>query len=623
MRMGRLSGSRILMRVICGLLALSCSVIIAPPSVLARTDPPASFWIDFRESGGEPGFPVFETLETGITSIVLKGTFPGAWAELKATDKGEFTSFNLEPYGRPTETGLPALPVFRELIKIPYQTGTRLEVISAVYTDFLLSELKLPPPMPLQPSQPKTKAFDVSDGFEIDWGFYTSGSLYPAEPVQTGEAFVMRENAMQFIAFNPVAYNPSAQMLRLYSEITVKVKYEEGGYERSAELSVEKFALEGTKEAAEVEGIGYLIISHQDFFEAMEPFVELKESQGFSVTMRSVPTPVSIQSIKSVIKQEYEKPDQNLGYLLLVGDVDKIPACLGDKSEAATDLCYAVIDNTTGETDWHPVIGKGRFPVSNVNEVNWLVNKYLAYENLQGSEDWLRKATFIATSDLSYDEFVEETHNYIIDTFTTKRDYWGIFPTNPQSGGDKIYYVEYHGRGENIISAVNDGRSFLVYSGHGNNFSWDDFGLIDPDFDLDMDFDKEEIITLSTNGKTPFIMSHACLTGNFSAESGRSLGEEWILQQNKGAIAFWGATNLTYWYEDEVLEKAAFTSYFTSPQGSVTLSEMTDYALMEVEAFNPVRAQYYWEIYNILGDPALVVRGSPVRVRVYLPLVTK
>ena len=49
----------------------------------------------------------------------------------------------------------------------------------------------------------------------------------------------------------------------------------------------------------------------------------------------------------------------------------------------------------------------------------------------------------------------------------------------------------------------------------------------------------------------PFVASHACLSGDFGQQE--VFGETWVLQQNKGALVYWGSSTYSYWDEDDAL----------------------------------------------------------------------
>ena len=275
--------------------------------------------------------------------------------------------------------------------------------------------------------------------------------------------------------------------------------------------------------------VGYLIITADAYYDAMLPFVSLRESRGFDVTMTKtsqIPGGATTTNIQTYIRTAYTTWPVPPAYVLLVGDTNTIPGWASVSAGEITDLYYGTMD-ASGTTDWHPDLGRGRFPVRSAAQVTIMVNKYLAYAELTGEEAWLNDISFPATCD-NY-TVAEGTHNYVIGTHTAPSDYWGTFPNNPQAGGDKLYCVTYSAAHQNLIDAFNQGRWAIIYSGHGSWSGWE------------MSFTSTDVTNLTHYGIFPFVVSHACISGDY--EETEVYGETWVLQDNKGALAFWGSSN--------------------------------------------------------------------------------
>ena len=111
-----------------------------------------------------------------------------------------------------------------------------------------------------------------------------------------------------------------------------------------------------------------------------------------------------------------------------------------------------------GEEDWHPDLGRGRFPVRSAEQTTYMVDKYLAYATLTGVEPWLKTTSFAATCDTMYYPIAEATHDYVIDSYTLPGGWTGTFPDDPQPGGDKLYCITYNATNQDLIDAFNQGR---------------------------------------------------------------------------------------------------------------------------------------------------------------------
>jgi PKD repeat protein len=322
----------------------------------------------------------------------------------------------------------------------------------------------------------------------------------------------------------------------------------------------------------------------------MVPFADLRSSRGFDVTMvrqSEIPSGDTNTGIKAYILDAYDNWAVPPSYVLLVGDSPTMPGWDGVATSTITDLYYATMD---GENDWHPDIGRGRFPVDTAEQATIMVDKYLVYANLTGQEEWLKTAAFIATCDQYL--IAEGTHNYVINSYTLPEGYSGTFPNNPQPGGDQLYCITHGATAADIQTALNQGRWMAIYSGHGSHSGWSDLGYY-----------QSHVQNLTSYGMFPFVASHACITGDFSQPE--VFGETWVLQENKAALVFWGSSDSSYWDEDDILERAMFDSLFDDSGDPPTVTEMTYAGLDATEQMYPGMARYYWETYNILGDPAV------------------
>ena len=83
-----------------------------------------------------------------------------------------------------------------------------------------------------------------------------------------------------------------------------------------------------------------------------------------------------------------------------------------------------------------------------------------------------------------------------------------------------------------IRSVINSGISLLTMFGHSSRSS--------PDVEIGNASDPTQ--GFANQGRYPVIIVNGCFTGNVY-EYGGSLSEDWILTPNKGAIAFWAATD--------------------------------------------------------------------------------
>ena len=557
-------------------------------------------WVSF-DGTSSPAAPQLVMLHSSSEAPELQASLPGAQTETILANGTAYTRLLGEGFGFPSEIGKPELPVLRQEVEIPFGAQVSLELLSAEYIEASLGELGLGTIYPLQAPLSKQKG-EEAPPFTLDGEAYSQAGFAPASPLQAGEPYIVRGHRLLMLEIWPVAYDPVAGRLRLYSQLTFRLKlegadltltrqtaqrYASPEFERSLDERVLNFNL--GLEQAEVDEVGYLIITADDFYDAILPLAALRTSRGFDVTVtRLSELPGSSkEEIKAYIQEAYDTWALPPSYLLLVGDTDTIPTWLGPRIETSTDLYYATMD---GESDWHPDLYRGRFPVRSAEQTKYMVDKYLAYAQLTGIEPWLKTVSFPATCDMTFYPIAEGTHNDVISAYTLPGGWTGTFPQKPQPGGDKLYCITYGAANEDLVEAFDQGRWAIIYSGHGEFTGWE------------MGFDQDDVRNLTNFGRFPVVISHACLTGDFAQEE--VFGETWVLQENRGALAYFGSTTITNWPHDDTLERGYTDRLFDDSLPPVDLGTMIDTGLAAVEKHFTGQARYYWEAYHLLGDPA-------------------
>jgi hypothetical protein len=590
-----------------GLLCLGLLLALALPTGATAAD---GRWLSFDGTAG-PAPADLDLVQADGQVIELRADLPGCNGEPVKVEGQVYTRLYGEGYGFAAAVGLPNLPVLRRDVEIPFGAEVSLKLVSADFADYDLADLGLAPIYPVQPPLVKLAQAEQAASFQIDRDFYAHGSLYPATPLALGETYVVRGHRIQPLEIWPVAYEPASGTVRFYRQLTFRLKLSGSDLARTQTMA-ERYASPAfeARLAQQVlnynQGrptvvfgpkpqVGYLIVTADAYYDAMQPFVNLKESRGLDVTMvrcSDIGGCGSTANVKAYIQNAYDTWPLPPSYILLVGDTDTIPTWLGADTGTSSDLYYGTMD---GASDWHPDLGRGRFPVRSAEQTTIMGDKYLAYADLTGQEPWLKKASFPATCDNA--PVAEGTHNYVINNYTLPGGYTGIFPGNPQPGGDKLYCVTYGAGHGDLINAFNDGRWAIIYSGHGSYGGWE------------MSFTPADVQNLTNYGVFPFVASHACLSGDYGQPE--VFGETWVLQANKGALVYWGSSTLSYWDEDDVLERVMFDSLFAPGTPHADVAQMTDDGLAGVEAAYPSSARYYRETYNVLGDPTVKIFLEP------------
>jgi hypothetical protein len=546
--------------------------------------------------------PRLDLLRSDFDQIVIQIQIPGVWSEALATEAGSFSLISLLDHGASTVAGEPNLPVMTRMVQIPFGAEVSVSLEDFQVTERSLQELGMADRIvPVQPSVPKIEGAWEEAGFVIDQEVYQRDTFLPEERVKLGETGVIRGHRYATVLIHPVSYNPRQQRIRIYSAMSIKVtlagsdpveteqqlhRYFSPPFEElCSQLFVNYPTYAPMAKGAPPLPMGYLIVTHQNFSFDLAPLVEWKTRKGFHVTVAEVPSIGSTkEQIKAYIEDAYDNWDIPPTYVMFVGDTEYIPTWSGSYSSGApTDLYYVRMDLPP---DYFADMFRGRLPAKNSPDANAMLNKMLYYENPTSPDlEWMGKACFIASSDASLT--AERTHRYVIQNYLV-----------PNGMDCDTIWQRLGGSTQDIADCVNDGASLLVYSGHGSTTGW---GCVP--------FYQYDVMNLLNQDEYPFVCSHACLTGKFTVSE--CFGETWVKVPDKGGIAFWGASNLSYWGEDDILEKRMFQAAFQETCYSV--GNMTDRALylLYLHYGGGGMSKYYLDVYNVLGDPSLDVWTYP------------
>ncbi|MBN2600924.1 MAG: hypothetical protein JXR87_02905, partial [Candidatus Marinimicrobia bacterium] len=538
----------------------------------------------------------FNFRETTSTEMVL--TFSLDDIELKTVnyDGNYFTDVDINGTDFYQLVGAPKLPFIRKLIKIPIN-GT-IEYKISINSEEILDLAQTNFPNPVFPVQPFRRKTDTNQRpIIINQEIYKTNDFYSTGIVNTHEPFNMGGISGIMLDFFPVSYNPVRHTLKLITNATITVTIiEESSLQKSTRVNsdhhpdLDRLARDIFINYAKTDSpikrmapLNFLVIAGDQFADNadLQMYLNWKRQCGYNTILKSVSELGDTTNlIKNFIYEQYST-EGSVAYILLVGDVADVPTwkIIYENVETETDAPYTRMDN-----DYIPDLMVGRFSASDSSDLSAIIQKSWAYERCEvSSPDAYNKMTFIATNDADYWEFAEASHNYVIDTYLTNR-------------GINADHIKAHSGGStlDILNAINDGRTICHYSGHGLETEWQGPRFL-----------QSNIRGLNSGSVPAFVISNACLTGSF-AES-ECFGESWIRTGDKGAFAFVGASNSTYWEPDDMMERGMYDGFFND--GETSIGSMLYQGLFNVfsrtAASDDWTYKYYYDVYNILGDPSI------------------
>jgi hypothetical protein len=556
--------------------------------------------IVFSPAGGTDAN--LQVLESNYDRVVLRLKVNSVSLEDIDTKGGLFTALSLDNYGFTNIVGKPRLPLVRKQVQIPFGAEVSVKITDLKVEKHSLRDLGIAHPLlPVQEPVAKLAGAKKSALFNIDSELYSQDSYYLSETARLFETGIMRGYRFATVDIFPINYNPARGEVEIATEITVEVKLTGSDVGRTEWMlrhywspSMAALAQKIFPNHLDLEPglpptpIGYVFIVGDYFIDNpyLLDYVEWKKQKGFTVDVKTV-SEVGGDStgIKNYIRDQYYNSPVPPAYVLLVGDTDRVPYCRGRRTSGETDLNYTLM--TTG--DFIPDLEIGRFSARNGNELGILVTKSLDYERCDYSNtDWMDKACFIASTDSWNHGIAEGTHRWVI-----------LNCMDPAGLESDSIWGYYGGNTQDIKNALNEGRMVCDYSGHGSTGSWGG-----------PSFSNSNIDQLTNQNMYPFVLSHACLTGSFASDD--CFMEHWVRAENKGALASMGSVPSSYWDEDDIMERAMFRSFFQ--YGYYTIYGMMFYGNDSLYQAGFNMARYYFEAYNIMGDPAIILWFGTPRV---------
>lgn len=480
----------------------------------------------------------------------------------------QFSRLEIQDYFVTDEIGKAELPVltFHMAILGEDQVPT-YEILDPVKQQVSLQL----PVFPVQPPWPKSMPASQRV-FTVNSGYYRSqGEENPV--VRISEPFVIRGVTCVTVKILPFSYNPAKNTLTILQRSTIRLKthtapkyagLDSREFEKLLKSSLVNFetVVEPVRSKRKE---NYLIITAPEYESSLAEFVQFREAR-FKVTLVTTSTTgTSASAIIDYIKKQYNNTTTRPTFLLLVGDVNKIPASQSGKT--TSDLKYAAVESS------RPDIFVGRFSVSSTTDLENVVKKTIHME--MNLKNIAKNNLFVGGQDKSNGHIAEKTHNAVIQKHFDPAGYKNIKRyTNSDNTATE----------DKVKGDINGGLIFSLYSGHGSKTAWaaGDWSLTTTD-----------IKGLTNTTSFPFTYTFACYTGDFAEEC---CSEAWIRAKN-GAVTSWASSVPSMWGPDDKVERGMVDAM---ADDSVTLVSSSFIAGL---IYNNTSA--YFQQYNLLGDPGL------------------
>jgi len=554
-------------------------------------------------------------LASDNSHTVVELELSGIYVETRTIEGTDYHIVNIPALhaGVLGKTGSPQLPVVSRLLAIPPDAGVRVSVLEL--DERTLSGFNV---YPTQPPQPEDRVSEPQ-AFVRDRARYALDQSYPDAWTSVEDPAVWRDYRVAPLVIQPVRCNPVSGELKVARRIRIELTYEGQGsnpktvfrpfisrtfaplYRRfiaNLDLLPPTSPLSGT----------YLIIANDNFYDDVKPLADWKRRKGWRVKLVRTSEIGGQDSlhVNNYIRDGYLNWPYPVDYVLLVGDVEYVARGVGTSS-VGTDHCYTRLEGS----DYLSEILISRISVKTSAECQTVVNKLVAYEAdpYMASTDWFHKATtiggyegtprFWATCIQVRDELLAHSPMTQVDTLFER---WG---TNTAA---------------NVSNALNEGRSWLLYRGHGAVDYWDN---------VTPDYTNSHIYALTNGRMMPMVVGPTCLSGKYDDPSLDCVAEAFVKAgtptEASGGCGYFGSSEVSYTGHNDSLAFGTFTGYCESL--GLSMSQATYHGKMLMyRSYPPPNSttQLEFDMFNNFGEPELqIYSGIPAGLTVDHPATVR
>ncbi|HMM67062.1 MAG TPA: C25 family cysteine peptidase [Dokdonella sp.] len=395
-------------------------------------------------------------------------------------------------------------------------------------------------------------------------------------------------------------------------------------------------------------GYDYLIVSHSSLIDAIRPLAAFHEKRGMRVAVLDIDDVYDEfnfgithpQAVRNLVDHAWHNwPQPRPRFLLLVGDASfdirhdtyndlayakfanspqellpgqfsGIPATSYDQvgghtgmrnlvptwqypspeGQSASDNWFGAVDGD----DYHPVVAVGRFPVVTPAEVTAIVDKTINYMTHPKPGVWRRDVMFITDES----DYFKKASDQIASSIGAMGFLADKIYASPEEADNLAHQSA-------IKDGLNAGQLLVHFIGHGGRYIW---RTGPPDLRKNHDlFTLDDVSQLKNSGRLPMILSMTCYSAPFDNPTEDSIGERFLREADKGAVAVFAAS----WRNSpSTTFSKSLVSELLVPGG--TIGEGILRSKRSIEDRTLV------EMYNLLGDPAIVLERPRSDARLQL-----
>lgn len=608
-------------------ISLSCLLVVLLQSMSFTQ------WISLDKFSIPNSQPAIQLVSDDNFSTVIKVEISGFQINEFVFQGKTYQSINLTSNGITTEAGYPEIPHIAKILAIPDQGTVSVEILETSPVQ-IIKGINVPPARESwiegQPETPYVENLLA----------YSSEDVFPGSYAKVEDPVIFRDFRIARVSIFPIRYSPSRQEIQAVSSITIKVSYT-NGFGINPKTTLQKpiapsFAklyknflfnydevLKRRYDGMETGHDIMMCIMPDLYIEEFQPYADWKHKSGTEIIITKFSDIGANQSnpdiIKNYILSVYNSWDNVPTHILIVGDYGSPVGNAPVKYWTGSGWTFVNEDYFVEleGNDYFPEMMIGRF--TNYNGVNGggeqilevMVNKFLKYERYPYTAEtaWYKKG-IVCSND--YYQSQVDTKRFAAQLM---REGGGFTLVDTMMSNPQCTYDE-----GDIITALNEGRSFLNYRGEG----WDDGWHASCYY-----FNSSHVNSLNNANKLTFVTSIGCGVAMFDA--GNCFGETWIemgsLTVPRGGCAFIGPTSNTHTTYNNWIDRGIYTGMFPQITQPGLSYESPGEALVGGKLFmyehfggSDPYVQYHFKIYCVLGDPSIHIwKNIPEAVTITHP----
>lgn len=369
--------------------------------------------------------------------------------------------------------------------------------------------------------------------------------------------------------------------------------FPESGVDQSATLSLNQ----PSSLHLSTNGADLLILSHKSLISSFTPLVNLRASQGLTVSVIDVEDvydefgygahgPQAIRDFLAFVSTQWSKVPR---YVILGGDASYDPRNylgLGNRDLVPTKLVDATFNETSSDdwlTDFNndgiADIPVGRLPAFTAAQASIVVSKIVSFAPASVPQSALLVADAQRTYYFNFEQANTQVQSLLPASMVVERVDRRTEPSDAQAS-------------INIVNKINAGQALVNYSGHGNVNTWTDGSI----------FTSDLAVSLTNGNKLPFVVVMDCLNGYFHEPNPgfSGLAEAFLQAPNGGAVASFASSGLTIPDGQHEMSLQLYTLLYGSQ--SIALGDAIKIAKAST---NDMDVRRTWIFF---GDPSMKIR---------------